>query len=201
MSRYDVVREGDLVSLKDEIDSANHILDDIEHVLPNGCKKVLLEGNHDQRPEKYRLNSWDKDVQKLWGKKLENADVLYHCKKRGWEWHNYGEVYKHGKALFTHGWFVNSYHAQKTVRRWFKSIFYGHTHTYQTHSILGMDKLPVTGMSIGTLSRLDLDYLNGIPPDWVQMFMPIEFMSDGSFTPHPIPIIKGRFAFNGTQFG
>ncbi len=197
LSRFDLVREKDLVGLRQEIEAANDMLDRIESVLPAGCRKVFTEGNHDQRPTKYRLNSWDKDVQKVWGGRLGDFNELYRLDERGWEWVNYGETYKFGKCLFTHGWFTNQYHASKTVHKWFKTVVYGHTHTYQVHTITGMDRLPVAAMSIGTLSRMDLSYMRGVPTDWVHMFMYMDFMEDGSFTPHPIPIIKGRFCAEG----
>ena len=201
ISRFDTAREKDLVALKDEVEAANVMLDSIEAVLPRGCKKVILEGNHDHRPEMYRLNRWDKNVMNVLGmSNLPNWDVLYNLKKRNWETREYGELYKLGKAMFSHGWFTNSYHASKTVHRWFKTIIYGHTHTYQVHSINGLDGKPVMGMSIGTLSRFDLSYLRGLPPDWVTMFMYMDYWRDGTFTPHAIPIINGAFTAEGKRY-
>lgn len=201
ISRFDTARERDLIGFVQEVKAANQVLDQIENVLPKGCRKVLLEGNHDRRPETYRMNRWDSKVQDILGiPRMENYDVLYRLKERGWENYDYGEAFKLGKAIFAHGWFVNQYHAAKTVRRWFKTIIYGHTHMYQVHTINGMDGLPVAGMSIGTLSKFNLSYLKGLPPDWVHMFMYMDFLQDGSFTPHPVPIIKGRFVANGKLY-
>jgi predicted phosphodiesterase len=200
LSRFDVVRERDLVSLHDEIESANRCLDGIEKAVGPKCRKIFLEGNHDARPEKYRLNSWDKSVQKIWGKRLGNFNDLYNLKERGWIWRDYGEAYKIGHAHFTHGWFVNKYHAAKTVTKWFKTVFYGHTHTHQVHTVVGMDQLPVSAVSIGTLSRFDLDYLKGIPPDWVHMFAYIYMLPNGTFTAYTPTIINGRFVAEGTLY-
>lgn len=199
LSRYAKNRPGELVSFWDEIDAANDLLDRIDRVLPKKCKRVLLEGNHDARPTRFRLNRWNSEVQSILGvERMGDFHELYNLKSRGWDWRNYGQCYKVGKALFTHGWFYGSYHAAKTLKRWFKTIFYGHTHTHQTHTLLGMDGLPVSATSLGTLSRFDLGYLNGVPPaDWVHMIMHAEFFNDGCFTPHPITIIKGRFTANG----
>jgi len=200
LSRFDVVRESDLVPLSDEIEAANLCLDRIEKAVGGKCKRVITEGNHDQRPEKYRLNSWDKGVQKLWGKRLENADVLYNTKKRGWGYLPYGQIFKLGHAHFTHGWFTNKYHTWKTVTRWFKTIFYGHTHTWQVHSVVGLDQQPVSAVSLGTLSRFDLDYLKGVPPDWVHMFGYLYLMPDGNFTPYMPTIINGKFVAEGQLY-
>lgn len=202
LSRFPKNKESELVSLHKEIDSANEIIDRIEKVLPKKCKKVILEGNHDARPTRFRLNRWNPQVQDVLGiERLGDFHELYNLESRGWEWKEYGRCYRVGKALFTHGWFVGQYHAAKTLRRWFHTIFYGHTHTYQAHTVLGMDGLPVSATSLGTLSRLDLPYLNSVPPaDWINMFAHIEFFSNGQFTPHPIPIINGRFITNGKLY-
>ena len=200
ISRFDIVREKDLIPLIEEIEAANRVLDRLEKSIPRNCKKTLLEGNHDQRPEKYRLNSWDKNVQKVWGRRLSNFDELYHLKERGWNWRSYGEVYTVGHANFTHGWFTNKYHAFKTVSRWFKTLVYGHTHQYQVHSVVGMDRKPVAALSIGTLSRFDLDYLHGVPPNWVNMFAYLYMFNDGTFTLYTPTIINGRFIAEGCVY-
>jgi len=200
LSRFDVVRERDLVSLQYEIDSANEMLDRIEKAVGPKCRKILTEGNHDQRPEKYRLNSWDKNIQKIWGRRLDNGAKLYGLRVRGWDFHEYGRIFRLGHAHFTHGWFTNAHHAKKTVQRWFKTIFYGHTHTWQVHSVVGLDQLPVSAVSLGTLSRFDLDYLKGVPPDWVHMFGYLYLMSDGTFTPYMPTIINGKFVAEGQLY-
>lgn len=201
LSRFSVIREDELISLTDEIKSANTMLDRIESVLPRKCKKVFTEGNHDQRPTIYRLNSWDSQCKKLFGMdRLEDAKVLYNIEKRKWTFVDHGKCYQIGHALFTHGWFINQYHAAKTVRRWFKTVIYAHTHSHQVHTINGMDGLPVAGISIGTLSRFDLSYLKGVPPDWCHMFAYMNFFGD-SFTTHTIPIINGKFFTNGKLYG
>lgn len=202
LSRFDKNREEELVSLHAEIEAANSILDRIDSVCPKRIVRVLLEGNHDARPTRFRLNRWNSQVQDILGMpRLGDFHELFHLRKRGWDWRNYGQCFPVGKALFTHGWFVGSYHASKTLKRWFKSIYYGHTHTYQSHTVLGMDGLPVSAVSLGTLSRFDLSYLHGVPPaDWINMFAHFEFFGSGQFTPHPVPIINGRFVTNGKYY-
>ena len=202
LSKYETLKEKDLTSLNHEVESANEVLDSIEKVLPWNCEKVLLEGNHDRRPETYRLNRWDAQAKRLFGMaQLPDFHVLYNLKKRGWSWVEENKLFDVGRASFVHGFFTNQYHAAKTVRRWFKTIIYGHLHQYQVHTISGMDQLPVSAMCIGTLSRFDLSYLRGIPPDWCHMFMYMEFFGDGFFTPHPVPIINGKFCLERVYGG
>lgn len=202
LSRFDLLKERELIGMTTEVRGANEVLDAIDAVVPARCQKIMCEGNHDRRPETYNLNNWTKGVRKVTGKKyLPLFYDAYALKLRGWDWVEEGKCYKIGKALFTHGWYVNRYHAAKTVQKWFKTIFYGHTHDYQVHTINGMDGRPNSGVSLGTLSRFDLGYLKGIPPNWCHMFAHIEFFGNGLFTPHMIPIIKGRFCDGGKVWG
>jgi len=202
LSRFAMLKEDELVGLRQEEGEANDLLDRLDSILPNGCEKVMCEGNHDRRPETYNLGNFTGDMKKITGKKnLDLFHEAYNLKKRGWSWVGEGRCFEFGKALFTHGWFINSFHAKKTVSKFFKTIIYGHTHSYQTHCINGMDGLPVAGMSIGTLSRFDLGYLHGVPQDWCNMFMTMDFFGNGFFTAHPIPIIKGQFCKMGKVWG
>lgn len=133
LSRFRTVSTKELISLKEEISEANNLLDEIEEALPKGCQKILTMGNHDQRPEIYRLNNWcGKSMKLLGSERLENAEELYCLPSRGWKWLDYGKVFKIGHCLFTHGWYINQYHASKTVKRWFKTVVYGHCFSEDT---------------------------------------------------------------------
>ena len=205
LSRFQVMDSKDMISLVDEIKSANDMLDTIDSILPTKCVKVMTMGNHDKRPEIYRLNSWDQKDQKLFGsqfgcERIPNAEVLYGLVKRGWSWVDYGDVVRVGKALFTHGWYTSKWHTDKTLLKWFQTIIYGHVHNWQVCNRNGMDGHPVAAMCIGTLSEFNLSYLKGVPPDWVHLFMQVDYFKDGTFTPHMIPIIKGRFIINGNIY-
>jgi len=197
LSRYQVASARELIGLDNEVKACNEMLDMIEYALPKKCKKVVTLGNHDQRPEMYSLNNWDAQCRKVLGRKnLGTAQELYHLEERGWRWFDYGQVFRMGKAMFSHGWYYNQDHAAKTLRKWFKNIYYGHTHQYQTHTVNGMDGYPVQAMSLGTLSRFDLSYLKGAPPDWCHMFCYFDFWGP-NFTPHPTTIIDGGFMAEG----
>ena len=206
LSRFQVINSKDIISLHEEIASANQVLDQLDGILPKHCVKIMTMGNHDKRPELYRLNNWDAKDTKTLGKimgfeRIPNAEALYKLKERGWDWVDHGELIKIGKCLFTHGYFTNKWHTEKTLMKFFKSIVYGHCHNFQVANVNGMDGLPVAAMCIGTLSRFDLSYMRGVPPGWVNMFMTMDFFKDGTFTPHPIPIINGRFIKDGRIFG
>lgn len=203
IARFDTIQTSDLISIDKEIASANKVLDQIDEAAQESVKwKVMCEGNHDHRPETFRLNRWTKQVQDVLGReRLDNWSTLYRLAQRGWEAVPYGKCYKHGKALFTHGWYIGRHHAAKTVGTWFKTIIYGHTHESQEHTINGMDGNPVSGISLGTLSRFDLSYLMGVPPKWTRMFAYMDFFADGLFSFHPVKIIKNKFVEMGKLYG
>lgn len=192
--------------LIDEIKSAKEMLKEVNSILPKHCKKFMTMGNHDQRPEIYRLNNWDAKDQKLFGsyfgfERIPNAEVLYGLKELGWEWCDRDNMIGIGKALFTHGFYTNKTHAEKTLMMWFKTIIYGHVHNFSVFSRSGMDSHPIAAYSIGTLSRFDLSYLKGTIPNWTHMFGVIDYFQNGNFTFNPIPIIDGKFIKDGKIYG
>ena len=66
---------------------------------------------------------------------------------------------------------------------------------------VGINGEPVMAASIGTLSKHNLSYLVGKPPvNWLTMFMYIDMYDDGTFSPHFVPIVNGRFFELGREF-
>lgn len=194
LSRFRVASSSELTGLKTEIDETNKWLDAIDTILSDKCKKVITLGNHDQRPEIYRLNNWDAAARKLLGLDvLPNAEEMFRLKKRGWKVLERGALFSLGKALFTHGYFVNKYHAQKTVSKFFKNIYYGHTHDCQSHTMVGLDSLPVEAMSLGTLQNKNPKWMQGVPTPWVHMVSTIYVFDGGKYNLYPSKIINGRF--------
>ena len=109
----------------------------------------------------------------------------------------HNEVLKLGKAHFTHGFYTNSHHAEKTVRTVGGTIFYGHTETIQCHAVSSMDGMRV-GQSIGTLRDIaQAKFMRARPCDWLHGFMIIEWREDGTFSYVVPTIINSTFSFNG----
>ncbi len=187
--------EGTLLSL--EIELGNAALDQLDAVTKK-AKKVFISGNHEKRYLIYKLNQWCKETRHL--RKMTSIEEELNFKKRKYEHIPCGGIYQKGYAIFTHGWYVNQYHANKTLRRFFKNIYYGHTHNWQVFSMLGLDGQPVEAVSCGCLCKSDLTYLKGVPPDWVQMFAYFDFMSDGTYYPHFAKIINGHAFEMGKLF-
>lgn len=160
----------------------------------------MVGGNHEARYERFKVShGFQLAIRRM--KDFSNWWAEYDLMRRGWKWCEYGETHEIGKILFTHGWFSGGNHAARHLSLWHKNLIYGHTHTFQVACGSGMDNLPILSASIGTLSKFELSYLVGKPPvNWVHMFSYVDMMDDGTFTPHFVPIINGRFIELGKQF-
>ena len=197
LSRYQILSANECTTLDEEVKATNNELDKIDKICPK-AKKVYLLGNHEKRYEIYKLNEWCKDARKV--RDFTSIEEELNLDKRGYNTIEYGGIYTKGHAIFTHGWFVNQYHTRKTLLRFFKNIYYGHTHNWQAYSMIGLDGQPVEAVSCGCICNTDLTYLKGVPRDWVQMFMYADFESDGTYYPHFAKIINGHAYEMGRKF-
>lgn len=159
-----------------------------------------MGGNHEARYERFKINrGFEMAIRRL--KDFGSWYEEYNLIKRGWKFCEYGEFFEIGKIVFTHGWFTGGLHAKKHLGLWHKNLIYGHTHEFQVATGTGIDGLPILSASIGTLSKMNLSYLVGKPPvNWINMFAYIDMRDDGTFTPHFVPIVNGRFFENGGEF-
>jgi len=200
LSVHEARRESDLTDINLEIREANNLLDEIEAVLPKKCEKTLVGGNHEARYARFSVsNRHDTRVRQLHD--FTTWENEYGLSKRGWRWCQYGEYYELGKIIFTHGWFSSGNHAQRHLGLYHKNIIYGHTHQFQVATSVGLDGHPVMAASIGTLSKMALSYLVGKPPvNWIHMFAYIDMHDNGTFSPHFVPIVNGRFFELGKVF-
>lgn len=154
------------------------------------AKFVLLEGNHEERIERYidENPSVEGMVEVAAGLKLEH---------RGFEWirsWSKGEIYKIGKANFLHGQYTNQYHPAKMATKYGGSVFYGHTHDMMSHSVpslLDPRKVHV-GQSLGCLC-LPQPYMKGAPTNWEQGFGVFYFLPNGNYTYYTVRIVDGMF--------
>lgn len=155
------------------------------------AKFVLLEGNHEERMERY-LNANPQFEGMI------EVEVGLQLKARGFEWirsWSKGEVYTIGKANFLHGNYTNQYHPAKMAQKYGDSVFYGHTHDMMSHSIaskLTPGKVHV-GQSIGCLCEREQSYMKGKPSNWEQGFAVFHFLEDGTYTYYTPRIFNGRF--------
>lgn len=197
LSSYQRLSPHEGTILSEDIKSVNKVLDELDKATPK-AKKIYLLGNHEKRYEIYKLNNWCKEVRHQ--AEMTSIEEELNFEDRGYKSIEYGGVYELGHALFTHGWYANQYHAAKTLRRFFKNIYYGHAHNWQAFSVLGIDGQPVEAVSCGCICRSDIAYLKGKPSDWVQLFMYADFLENGTYYAHFPKIINGKTVEYGKEF-
>lgn len=205
LSSYDLHSPGEFITMQDEIDSANSLLDSFDKALPRNCQKWMIGGNHEDRYHKERAKFLFEDnrvTKAVMTYKLGWADE-YRLPKRGWKWVEYGGHLHLDKIIYTHGWASGNGSCNDIARRFpGRNVIFGHTHQHLVSGFMDERGFPIEIESIGTLSNFDLAYLRGKPPyNWTRGFSYIYSMPDGTFTKSFIHIIDGKFVVNGRKFG
>jgi len=182
-----------------DYDHAGTILDRHQKLIRANNKDaefVVLEGNHENRIERYI------DANPALEGMVEVPTAL-EFGRRKIKWVPYwsrGTVFRIGKATFIHGKYGGEHHAKKHVQKFGCNIFYGHIHDVQCYSaeMLGKDNTLV-GQSLGCLC-LPQGYMRGGPDKWQQAFAIFEFFPDGFFQYHVIRLFKHRFSYGGKVY-
>lgn len=175
--------------IQKDYDHAARFLDTWQRATP-GAQWTILEGNHDERIERYI------ETNPVLEGSLEMADRL-RFKDRGIRWVRYwtkGELYSVGNAHFAHGLYCNKYHAERHASDYGVAIFYGHTHDVQEmpKTLRGSDKT-IIGQSLGCLCRYNQPYMKGRPSKWQQAFGVFHFQLDGFFNHYVVRVFNHRF--------
>lgn len=193
-----------IISLDKEIDIVNNQIDQVERCLPDHCKKMYLEGNHERRLRVFYLNHWNSRIAGILGRdRLGSFDEELFLKERGWSFLPYNATYITGDLARKHGKFVSQYHAAKNATKGntaFMNCVYGHTHTYQSHTVIGRNGESVIARSIGTLSKFNECYLDNETPNWVNMICAVDYYDSRSFIT-PIEIKDGMAFYGGKMYG
>lgn len=162
------------------------------HTKNKSCKVVYLEGNHEFRATEFAYKN-----PHLRG--IIEVENLLELDKRGVlfipSWSN-DEMYPIGNAFFHHGRYTNQYHSKKHVDNYGVNIFYGHTHTVQSHvRPARKDKNVMIGHSLGCLCEYPnkYDYMKGAPRNWQKAFATFHFHPDGNFNYYVTHIRDGKF--------
>lgn len=179
-----------------DYDHAVEILDRHQKLCPK-AKFVLIEGNHDERIERYI----DANPQ-LEG--MVEVELGLELIKRKIKWVRFwtkGEIYRLGKASFIHGAYTNQYHAKKHLDNYDASVFYGHVHSVQSFSKVQRKGKPMIAQSLGCLCKLDQGYMRGRPSNWVHAFGVIHFRDGGEFNHYVVQMVDHQFtAPNGKTY-
>ncbi len=187
---YEASIEG---SVGRSFDAGNEFLDRHQALMEQSGKPyemVILQGNHD-----YRTVDFSKKEPRF--KELVDYQKNLRFSERGiqyikcWEKH---DMFRKGKAFFTHGNFLNKYHAFKMVDTYGVNIYYGHTHDIIEFpkNTWGKDKT-IVGKSLGCLCKYNMPYMQTKPSNWQQAFSEFLFFPDGFFQETTTKIFKHRF--------
>lgn len=123
------------------------------------CKGVFIEGNHD-----HRFNLHLKKHRELAG--VTNLAKLLQTKELGYSHIPYGQTYTLGGFTFLHGHYACANTAKKHLDMMKTNLVFGHVHTPSTYFGTASGTKPVA-YGVGCLCKLEMDYLNGKPTNWV----------------------------------
>lgn len=157
-----------------------------------------LEGNHDERMERY-IDDHPETEGILEVRNMLKLDELGIVWVPSWRT---GEILTIGKANFIHGQYLNKNHASTTVDNYGCNMFYGHCHDVQSFSkILHGDDSTLIAQSCGCMCRYDMPYLQGRPTKWQNAFLNMYIKPNGFFNHQVVSIFNGKFVVEGTEYG
>lgn len=194
ISRWNVGKEASIKGdLAESYERGNEFLDRHQALMAlsgRDYQMVILQGNHDWRVVEFgqKYPHFAKHVDFKRNLSLDARGIKFvEC----WEKH---DMFRKGKAIFTHGNFLNKYHAFKMVDTYGCNIYYGHTHDVMEFpkNTWGKDKT-IVGKSLGCLCIYNMPYMQTKPSNWQQAFSEFNFFKDGFFQETTTKIFKHRF--------
>lgn len=186
-----------IMDLDEEYKDGRKGIAELESVLPEGCKKVYLYGNHEDRYFR-EINKGDKSK---YGAALKSPTEALLLKENGWEvYHSWQEdSYDITDDLeVIHGIFCNIHTAKKHVDEFDNSIIFGHTHRFQTFGSTGGK----SGYNIGWLGDQDHKvfrymYKKARYKKWQNGFCLVGHDEEGSRFVEPIACRDNKFFYAG----
>lgn len=179
--------------LKYDLDEGNAMLDRLDAMAAHTnskVQKVMLRGNHESRitnfyakDPRFRGMFEMEEVLRLGERKWNYVEADTEGDIFRLEWFPGGKVYGCTRTMndplgrpgltFTHGWYHGKHSAEAHALKFgHGDIFFGHVHTEQVFTIETYGPRKRRGVTFGTLSRLDLDYVRKAPcTRWVQGFL------------------------------
>jgi predicted phosphodiesterase len=174
-----------------EVELANKELDFLQ---ANSKKVTYLEGNHEDRIERYL----DKNPEM---EGMMELPVVLDLVKRDIKFIKYNTLYKVGHLYFTHGFYTNINYTKKTLDSYGCNIVVGHLHKPQTS--FNTSKMTESRMcwGLGCLQGHEPDYLKGRPSNWNNGFAVAYVKDDGKFSMYPVNMSPtGSFIWNGKEY-
>jgi hypothetical protein len=185
------------VTLEDEYQAGNLLLDEFDKRLDPGALKVYLWGNHEDRYWRWRA---DVNNSKL-GNVLNPTTQLF-LEKRGYivkdQWKK--DFYKLGSLYVTHGEYYNIHAAKKHLDVFRRNIIFFHTHRAQMHR-----EGDFCAWNCATMADIDapcFDYAKrGQIIQWANGFPIIHIDEGRRHFVEQINCINNSFVYNGVKYG
>lgn len=182
----------------DEVEFESQILRPLEKLLPAGCKRIWIEGNHDN----WSLELGEEQPELIG--KLYRPDNLT-LADRGWKVVPLGRAIRIGKLWYAHGETLSGQnHAKKAVETFCRNLVYGHFHSPQSWTkVLPQDQSQRwMAQCLPVLSDINPAYLEGKPNSWVPGFGVVLYHGpEKAFNLYPIVVTNGRCAFGTEVYG
>lgn len=160
------------------------------HYLPD-TRMIYLCGNHEQRVQWYVEKNPEMEGFIDLPTDLGLVDL-------GIEWVRFNDYIDIGELAWTHGWYWNKYHANKTLIEFGGNVIYGHVHHFQMECRnLHFGKKQHIAQSLGCLTHRYPSWKGGKPTRFQNGFGTVEYREDGTFNINPHLIWKGEFSYGG----
>lgn len=188
-------------TFESDVAAANALLDEVQRRCPSAVI-TYLEGNHEERLEKYCITAalrQSKDAAFL--RKLIGPESVLHLEKRGIRYITKGKTYdgcrvqgtvKAGRCYVTHGTRHGKNAAHAMLSRFGACVVFGHVHKLLAASDRNVRDGEYAAWSVGHLSRQQPLWRHGDPTDWSQGYGFQVVTKQDDFLHINVPIIDGR---------
>lgn len=183
------------VTLSEEYEEANNLLDMFDDLLPEDALKVFMFGNHCNRY--YR---WLSDVNNSKYGDIINPIENLKLKERGYEVYNdyANDIYKLGSLNIMHGEYYNIHCAKKHLDVFRRNILFFHTHRVQVHR--EGEFASYNGGFLGDKNSPAFNYAKrGMKSAWANAFAVVTLTEDEHFV-NLINCINNKFEYNGVIY-
>ena len=184
--------------LVDEVAAVNGALDQLDSVLPKGCKKYFIQGNHEERLDRY-VSSRAPDL-------FEVCDTpsLFQLTKRGWHYTPYRQHVKIGKVYYTHDTGKAGANAHIQAERAFcDNAVVGHTHRMAFNVQGNTRRSAHVAAMFGWLGNIDAaEYMHVVNArrDWTLGFGTGWMQPNGVTFLQPHPIVNYTCVVDGVLY-
>lgn len=165
------------ITFEDDVAEANTLLDRVQEICPKAAI-TYLEGNHEERIEKWIVNSVlrnQKDARYL--RSLVGPEIVLNLDKRGIRYVKKSECYdgcrvqgtvRAGKCYVTHGTKHGKNAANQMLNRFNACVVFGHVHKLMQSADRNVKDGEIGAWSVGHISRQQPLWKHGDPTDWSQ---------------------------------